>query len=72
MSRLAALSRAWILLAMLAVLAYAACATGAAPCSILRPVGLGASLIAALLLVVDPPAPSEDREAPDHEYTERR
>ena len=72
MPRLAAVSRAWILLAMVAVLAYAACATGAGPCSILKPVGLGASLLAAVLLVIEPPAPSEDRETPEHEYAERR
>ncbi len=66
------LSRAWILLAMVAVIASAACATGAAPCSIGRPVGLGASLLAALLLVIVPDRPAEEPEVVESQLFEDR
>lgn len=61
-------ARVWVLLALVAVLAFAACATGAMSCAIGRPLGLSAALGAALVSLFD--APSTSVEAPIEEHAE--
>lgn len=51
--------RTWLIPAAIAVFALGACATGLAPCTIAKPIGLLAALGAALLIAVeDDPASS--------------
>jgi hypothetical protein len=51
--------RVWLIPALIAVIALGACATGAAPCAIAKPIGLIAAAGAALLIAVeDDPATS--------------
>lgn len=51
--------RTWLIPAAIAVFALGACATGFAPCTIAKPIGLLAALGAALLIAVeDDPASS--------------
>jgi hypothetical protein len=46
--------RLWVILLAVAVLAFAACATGAVDCAIGKPVGLAAAIGAAALSFLDP------------------
>lgn len=62
------LPRLWILLAAVAVLAFAMCATGALGCALTRPAGLAFALLAALASLIEPPRdPAPDKpERPAH------
>ncbi len=51
------LTAAWVLLALVAALAFVACGTGAIACTIGRPIGLVAALAAAGISVFDAPSP---------------
>lgn len=46
--------RLWVLLAAVAVLAFAGCVTGAVDCAVGKPVGLAAALGAATFSFLDP------------------
>ncbi|MCK9485310.1 MAG: hypothetical protein M0R73_01210 [Dehalococcoidia bacterium] len=56
-------SRLWGALLVVAVLAFAACATGAVDCAVGKPVGLSAALGAALISLFDTPRAPEPVEA---------
>jgi hypothetical protein len=66
------LSRLWVILLLVAVIAYASCAVGAAPCSIGRPLGLGASLLAAAVAFFAPDRPRVQVEEAEAEAEARR
>ncbi len=46
-------TRVWVLFALVTVLALAACATGAAPCAIMRPLSVVTTLLAAGIALFD-------------------
>ena len=56
--------RIWVIFALFAVIGYVACGSGAAPCSVARPVGIVATVLATVLSMFDaarpPSGPAED------------
>lgn len=52
--------RIWVLFALLAAIGYVACGSGAVPCDVARPVGLVATLLAAVISLFDAPRPPSD------------
>ena len=54
-------TRVWVLFALATVLALTACATGAAPCAVMRPLAVVCTLLAAGISLFDGgPANSDD------------
>lgn len=52
--------RVWVLFALLAVIAYVACGSGAVSCQIARPAGVAATVLAAVISLFDAPRPTSD------------
>ena len=46
-------TRVWVLFALVTVLTLSACATGAAPCSVMRPLSVVSTLLAAAISLFD-------------------
>ena len=52
--------RIWVFFALLAAIGYVACGSGAVRCDIARPVGIVATLLAAVVSMFDAPRPPSD------------
>ena len=52
--------RIWVFFALLAVIGYVACGSGAVRCDIARPVGIVATLLAAVISLFDATRPPSD------------
>ena len=52
--------RIWVFFALLAVIGYVACGSGAVRCDIARPVGIVATVLAAVISMFDAPRPPSD------------
>lgn len=52
--------RIWVLFALLAVIGYVACGSGAVRCDVARPVGIVATVLATVISLFDNPRPASD------------
>ena len=52
--------RIWVFFALLAVIGYVACGSGAVACNVARPIAIGATVLATVISFFDNPRPASD------------
>lgn len=52
--------RIWVFFALLAVIGFVACGSGAVACSVARPVAIAATVLATVISLFDAPRPPSD------------